>query len=119
MGIFPFNKSKPLAKFVLKLIENDIRKSLKMVLTNLKGEFTLEAFKNYGGKFGIKRELTTPHLLQQNGVVECRNYIVIKMAQCMIKGRNLPNTFWVEVFNIVIHILNYYYTKIINGMTPQ
>jgi hypothetical protein len=65
-------KSEAFEKFkVFKALnENQIGKRLKAVRYNRGGEFSLENFKEFCDKHGIKREYTIPRTPQQNGVVE-------------------------------------------------
>ena len=76
-----------------KLVVNETGNKLKKFRTDRGGEFTSSEFNNYCKEHGIKRQLTTAHTPQQNGVVEHRNRTVMEMA---IKGKGLPNSFWDE-----------------------
>jgi transposase InsO family protein len=55
------------------LIENLSEKNIKVLRSDNGGEFTSDEFKALCGEDGIKRELSTPYNLQQNGVVERKN----------------------------------------------
>ena len=46
--------------------------TLKSFRTDNGGEYTSSEFKKFCLNHGIKRELTIPHTLQQNGVAECQ-----------------------------------------------
>ncbi|MCO5567925.1 hypothetical protein L7F22_021621 [Adiantum nelumboides] len=59
--------------------------------------------------------LTTAHTPQQNGVVERRNRTVVEMARCMIKAKDMPDSFWAEAVNTAVYILNRSYTKALKG----
>ena len=63
-------------------------------------------FDTYLHENGIKRQLTTAHTPQQNGVVERRNRTVMEMARCMALGKGLPRSFWAEAVNTAVYILN-------------
>jgi hypothetical protein len=52
-------------------------------------------------------------------VVERKNNIIVKMAICMLKGRRLPNSFWVETINTTVHVLHRSLTKSVKGKTPK
>ena len=40
------------------------------------------------------------------------------MARSMMKGKDLPKSFWAKACNTVVYILNHSYTKAVKGMTP-
>jgi transposase InsO family protein len=84
-------KSKAFEKFkVFKaLIENQTRKILKAVRSDIGGEFSSWSFKEFHDKHGIKREHTIPRTPQQNGVVERQNRWVQQMARSMMNATYL------------------------------
>ncbi|GKA96912.1 putative ribonuclease H-like domain-containing protein [Tanacetum coccineum] len=55
---------------------------------------------------GIKREFSIARTLQQNGVAERKNRILIKAARTMLADSKLPTTFWVEAVNIACYVQN-------------
>jgi transposase InsO family protein len=52
------------------LIENLSEKKIKVLKSDIGGEFTLYEFKEFCGEAGIKREFSTPYNPQQDGVAE-------------------------------------------------
>ena len=58
------------------------------------------------------------HMPHQNGVAEQKNWMIIEMAQSMLKGGILPNSFWAEAVNTTVYILNRCSTKAVQGKTP-
>ena len=48
---------------------------------------------DYCASQGIQQHLTVLYMPQQNGVVECRNQIVMGMAWCMLKAMGVPGRF--------------------------
>lgn len=115
------DKAQAFGKFKewLQLVENETGKTVKKFRTDGGGEFTSNEFEDFCKSKGIKRQLTTPHTPQQNGVVERRNRTVMEMARCMLKGKGLPNQFWAEAVNTAVYILNRSYTKALDGKTPH
>jgi hypothetical protein len=67
---------------------------------------------------GVKRQLTAPYSLSQNGVVERRNGTVVDAARSMLKAKELPNWLWGEVVMTVVYILNRTPTRSVEGATP-
>jgi transposase InsO family protein len=52
------------------LIENLYERNIKILRSDNGGEYTSKEFVSFCEDVGIKRELTTPYNLQQNGVAE-------------------------------------------------
>jgi hypothetical protein len=86
--------------------------------TDRGGEFTSSDFNDYCTQTGVRRQLTTPYSLQQNGVVECRNQSVVAMACNMLKARGLPGYFWGEAVATAVYLLNRSPVRVVEGMTP-
>ena len=118
---FLHDKAQAIVKFKewLQPVENEIGNRLKKFRTNGGGEFISNEFDDFCKGKGIKRQLTTAHTPQQNGVAERRNRTIMEMARCMLKGKGLPNQFWAEAVNTAVYILNRSYTKALKGQTPH
>jgi len=67
---------------------------------------------------GISRQLTIRHTPQQNGVAERKNRTIVEMARSMLKGKELPNSFWAEAVSSAVYILNRSPTKAVRDKTP-
>ena len=57
----------------MRLVENQLEKSIKTLRTDHGHEYLSEQFKELCDEKGITRHLTMPYTLQQNGVVKRRN----------------------------------------------
>ena len=55
---------------------------------------------------GIIHEITASYTPHHNGVAERRNRTIMNMVRSMIKGTNLPLSFWVEATEPATYILN-------------
>jgi transposase InsO family protein len=86
--------------------------------TDRGGELTSNEFKQYYELLGIKRYLTAPYSLQQNGVVERKNQTVVGMARSLLKSMEVPGKFWGEAVSNAVYLLNRAPTKSITGKTP-
>ena len=64
----------------LQPVENEIGNKLKKFITNGGGEFTSKEFEDLCKGKGIKKQLTTAHTPQQNGVAKCCNQTIMEMA---------------------------------------
>ena len=82
------------------------------------GQYKSNEFLDYCKDHGIKKQFTTSYTPQQNGVAERKNRTIMEMARSMLKGKNLPNEYWVEVVSCYVYILNRSPTKIVRDMVP-
>lgn len=79
-------------------------------------EYLGKDFTNELENCGIRREFTTPHIPQQNGVAERMNRTLVEMARCMLIQSKLPIQFWAEAVNTASYIRNRCPT--VHGKTP-
>ena len=91
---------------------------VRALRTDRGGEFLSNEFITFCEEQGIRRELTAPYTLEQKGVAERKNRIVVEMARSMIKARGVPNRFWCEAVATAVYILNVSPTKAFMNMTP-
>jgi transposase InsO family protein len=61
---------------------------------------------NFCKDVGIKRELTTPYNLQQNGVVERKNITIMEDVKTMIHDQDLPMCLWAEATMTTAYVKN-------------
>ena len=66
------------------LVENQIGRRIKALRSENGGKYISNAFKELCAKKGIRREITAPHNPQHNGVVECKNQIIIGETRAML-----------------------------------
>ena len=76
------------------VVEVETGRKLRALRTDRGGEFTAVTFAESYADHGVHRQLTAPYSPQQNGVVERRNQTMLAMAQCLLKARGVPSTFW-------------------------
>jgi transposase InsO family protein len=98
--------------------EHRTGKKLKVLRTDNEGEFTSVQFGEYCAREGIQRHHSAPYSPQQNGVVECRNQMVVNTARSILRARGLPTYFWGEAIHTAVFLLNRAPTSALNGMTP-
>ena len=77
----------------LAMVEAKSGKKLKVLRTDRGGEFMSGEFVTFCKERGIKRQLSTAHTPQQNGVAEWKNRSIVKMARSMLNGKGLLNSF--------------------------
>jgi hypothetical protein len=91
---------------------------LKALRTDRGGEFTAMEFTDYCATKGVHRQHTVPYNMQQNGVVERQNGVVVATDRSMLKAKGLPEWFWGEEVNAIVYVLNRCLMKSVDGMTP-
>jgi hypothetical protein len=91
---------------------------LRVLCTDNGCEFTAVEFSLYYADEGVQRHYSAPYSLQQNGVVERRNQMVVGMARALLKQRGMSAVFWGEAVVTTVYILNRSPTKALNGKTP-
>ncbi|GKD91631.1 zinc finger, CCHC-type containing protein, partial [Tanacetum coccineum] len=96
----------------------EMRMKLSMLRTDRGCEFTSNEFTKYCKENRIARQLTALYSLQQNGVVERKNRIVLSTTRSMMKAMKLPLTFWAEVVKHALYILNRVPTRALLDKTP-
>ena len=71
------------------VVENETRRRIRVLWSENGGEYTSGGFVDFYGREGIKREFTVPYNLQQNGVVERKNQMIVLAARAMIHDKGL------------------------------
>ncbi len=112
-----FCKSKDKALAVFKAWKawpkKETSKSLKILCTDGRGEYTSSAFNTFLAENGIKRETTNPYTPQENGVSEQANHTINNLAHSMIadahevlKAKSLPPALWSQAVQHAVWIKN-------------
>ena len=101
-------KSKALEKFKIfkNKVENEYGVKIKSLRSNKGGEFTFREFNIYYEEHGIKRQLSSPHTPEQNGISKRRNRSIAKATRAMLFENDVPQIFWREVINTRVYTLN-------------
>ena len=90
----------------MRLVENQLDKSIKALRTNRGHEYLSEQFKEFCDEKGIARQLTMPYTLQQNGVAERRIRTLLEMVRSMMVQANSPISYWGDALLTTAYILN-------------
>ena len=67
---------------------------------------------------GIKRQLSTPRTLEQNGIVERRNNLVTEDARDMLAQDDVSKNFWREAMIISVYTMNIVQVRKDTNKTP-
>ena len=103
-----FHKSEALDCFrrYMRLVENQLDKSIKVLRTDRGREYLSEQLKELCDEKGIARQLMMPYTPQQNGVAERRNQTLLEMVRSMMARANLPISYWGDALLTAAYILN-------------
>ena len=99
------------------LVETQQERKIKVLRTDNGLEYCGQNFTEELDKNGIKRERTTAHTPQQNGVGERMNRTLTEMARCMLIQSKLPIHFWAEAISTAAYVRNRCPTKINEEVT--
>jgi hypothetical protein len=75
-------------------------------------------FISFCNENGIYKQLTVPYTPQQNGVAERKNRTIMNMVRSMLLEKRIPKSFWLEVLNWAVHMLNRSPTLAVKNRTP-
>ena len=75
---------------------NDCGKRIGVLCSDNGGEYLSDKFKEYLELKQIHHELTLPYSLQQNGVTERMNRMLMESARSMMSHTKLPDKYWAE-----------------------
>lgn len=100
------------------LVEKQHGLKIKCVRSDNGREYENRAFDDFLKFEGIRRELTTTHTPEQNGVSERKNRTLEEAARCLLLQSGLPQSFWAEALNTANYLRNRCPTKKLNGKTP-
>ena len=76
------------------LVESEIGKKLKCLISDNGGESTSKEFNLFCENHGIKRQFSATITLQQNGMVERRNKTVQDAARTILNEAKLSDGYW-------------------------
>lgn len=93
-------------KFFKDMVENQIGKKIKCLLTDNGGEFCSLKFDNFCADNGIRRIKTVPFTPQKNGGAERLNQTILERARCMLSNAGLGKEFWAEACNTTVYLIN-------------
>lgn len=88
------------------MVENQIGKKIKCLLTDNGGEFFSSKFDNFCADHGIWRIKTVPCRSQENGAAERLNQTILERARCMLSNAGLGKEFWAEACNTTVYLIN-------------
>jgi hypothetical protein len=101
------------------LVEKESRKQVKALRSNNGGEYISNEFKDFCSKEEIRRELIVPHNLEQNGVMERKNKMILGATKEMLHDQGLPMHLWAEACNNAVYVKNYFPHRVLGMSAPE
>ncbi|CAN6686650.1 unnamed protein product [Malus baccata var. baccata] len=91
---------------------------IKRLRSDRGGEFTSFEFQEFCEGAGLQKQLTVAYTPQHNGVAERKNRTVVEMTKSMLHDKKMSLSFWGEVVNTSVYLLNRCPTKALEKKTP-
>ena len=101
------------------MIENHTEKNIKTYQSNNDREFTSNEFKELCRDSGIKGELTTPYNLQQNGVAERKNRMIMETKRQMLHDQDISMHLWEKAARTAVYVQNRTPHRVLENKTPE
>jgi hypothetical protein len=101
------------------LVENQSGKRIKVLRLDNEGEYSSRQFVDFCAQHGIRREMTVPYNLQQNGVAKRKNRAITGAVRSMLHDQSLPLYLWAEACGTAVYLQNMSPHRILGKMTPE
>ncbi|GMH24089.1 hypothetical protein Nepgr_025932 [Nepenthes gracilis] len=105
-------------KILCKRLANEKGTSISRIRSDHGKEFENSKFETFCNDERIHHEFSSPITPQQNGIVECKNWVIQEMARIMMQCQNVAMHFWGEAVNTACHIINWVYLRPGTETTP-
>ncbi|KAL4289723.1 hypothetical protein GQ457_14G011740 [Hibiscus cannabinus] len=100
-------------------VELDSGNKIKCFRSDNGGEYTSDEFDDFCRNEGIKRQFTTVHTPQQNGVAERMNRTLLERTRAMLRAASLEKAFWAEAVKTACYLVNRSPSTAIELKTPM
>ena len=80
-------------EILCKKLQNEKGIPIAKIRSDYGKQFKNVRFESFCEKNGIKKEFSAPKTLQQNGVVERKNWVIQEMARVMLLNKKIPKSF--------------------------
>lgn len=98
-------------KVWLPKVENESKKSMKVLRADGGGEFISAKLKDICDRKGITIKYAAPYMHEENGLAKRGWRTVVTMKDSLLIDSNLPSEFWAEVMDIANYLRNRLPTK--------
>ena len=100
----------------LNLTQNESNQRLKALRTDGGGEYSCEIFQKELKTCGIEWQVTVPYTLQEDGVSENSNWVLVGHANAMVQHAGALKVYWAEALQTTVYLKNILLTKGTQGM---
>ena len=83
------------------------------------GKYITGTVQQYLKDKGIRHEMTTPDMLQYNGMAERMNWTLLDKVWAMLADASLPEAYWYDALRYTAHIHNITPTQALDSITPE
>ncbi|CAN1189557.1 Retrovirus-related Pol polyprotein from transposon RE2, partial [Linum perenne] len=108
----------PILKGFLAMVQTQFHKKIKVIRSDSGGEYSSAALKDLYLSHGIHYQMSCPGVSEQNGLVERKNRHVLELARALILQSQVPQSFWPEVVDTVIYLINRQVTPTLSDKPP-
>lgn len=105
-------------KYFIAIIENQFKKTIKILRTHSGGEYTSNEFQTFLLEKYIFHEQSCPETLQQNEIVERKNKYIFDTMRILLLEAIVPPTFWDEAVCTSIFLINHQISKRLQNQSP-
>jgi len=114
--VFLQKKSDLLSEYKKKLTEAQLHTGTKIKISpsDNGGEYVSNAFKALHDENGTTHQTPVPDTLQQNGVAERLNQVLVEMARTMMRHKEVDHVLWVDAIKTAVYINN----RVTSGALP-
>ena len=99
-------------------LASELPAALRAIRSDNGTEFKNASFASFCAERGIEHQFSSPHVPQQNGVVERKNRTLVEMARTMLDEYSTSRRFWAEAIATACHIANRVFLRPSLGKTP-
>jgi transposase InsO family protein len=75
---------------------------LKAIRSDNGIEFRNASFNEFCPEHGIDQQFFTPHVPQQNGVMERKNRTLVEITRMMLDEHRTPRRFWADAIRLLV-----------------
>nr|ADB85323.1 putative retrotransposon protein [Phyllostachys edulis] len=87
-------------------LASELSSVLRAICSDNGTEFKNASFASFCVERGIEHQFSSPHVPQQNGVVERKNRTLVEMARTILDEYSTPRRFWAETIATACYIAN-------------
>lgn len=99
------------------MVQTQFFAKIKILRSDNGGEYINQQFQTYFNSHGLLPETSCSQTPQQNCTAETKNRHILETARVFLINAHVPNSYWSDVVNTVVHLLNRMSTKVLQFQT--